>query len=181
MSRDFEKAFDKISHHFLFQIMEKLGFGKRITKFIKIMYKDISSKIEINGTLTGKIKFKRGIRQGCPLSMLLFILASDVLTRLIQKNKLIKGVQFQKEVFKISQFADDTIFAFQNENEINYINKELDTFGKISGLKINTSKTQIIITEPLLKCKIQNKYPNLTITDKLKILGITFYSEGKKA
>ena len=112
--------------------------------------------------------------------MLLFILSSDVLTRLIQKNKLIKGVQFQKEVFKISQFADDTIFAFQNENEINYINKELDTFGKISGLKINTSKTQIIITEPLLKCKIENKYPNLTITDKLKILGITFHSKEKK-
>ena len=49
--------------------MEKLKLGKTIIEFIKLLYKDIFSKIEINGALTKKIIIKRGIRQGCPLSM----------------------------------------------------------------------------------------------------------------
>ena len=80
MSIDFEKAFNKISHQFIFKIMEKLRLGKTIIEFIKLVYKDIFSKIEINGALTKKIIIKRGIRQGCPLSMLLFVICTDILT-----------------------------------------------------------------------------------------------------
>ena len=64
MSIDFEKAFDQISHQFIFKIMEKLRLGKIIIGFTKLLYKDIFSKIEINGALTKKIMIERGIRQG---------------------------------------------------------------------------------------------------------------------
>ena len=89
MTIDFEKAFDKISHYFIFKIMEKLKIGNKNLDFIKLLYKDIFSKIEINGDYTSKIKIKRGIRQRCPLSMLLFITCTDLLTRKIQKNEQI--------------------------------------------------------------------------------------------
>ena len=126
MSIDFEKAFDKISHQFIFKIVEKLKLGKIVTEFIKLLYNDIFSKIEINGALTKKIRIKRGIRQGCPLSMLLFIICTDVLTRKIIKNEKIKGITFQKVNFKIAQYADDTTFVFQNTEEIKIIFNELD-------------------------------------------------------
>ena len=54
MSIDFEKAFDKISHQFIFKIMEKLRLGKTIIEFIKLLYKDTFSKIEINGAFNQK-------------------------------------------------------------------------------------------------------------------------------
>ena len=175
MSIDFEKAFDKISHQFIFKIMEKLKLGKIVTEFIKLLYNDIFSKIEINGALTKKIRIKRGIRQGCPLSMLLFIICTDVLTRKIIKNEKIKGITFQKVNFKIAQYADDTTFVFQNTEEIKIIFNELDFFEKFSGLKINAEKTQILATSTQLKNAITNKYPLFKLQDKLKILGITFY------
>ena len=81
MSIDFKKAFDKFSHQFIFKIMEKLRLGKLyILEFIKLLYKGIFSKLETNGTLTKKIIIKRGIRQGCLLSMLLFVICTYVLT-----------------------------------------------------------------------------------------------------
>ena len=85
MTVDFEKAFDKISHQLIFKTLEKLNIGKKNLEFLKLFYRDIYSKIEINGITTTKIKINRGIRQGCPLSMLLFITCSDLLTRHILK------------------------------------------------------------------------------------------------
>ena len=175
MSIDFEKAFDQISHQFIFKIMEKLRLGKIIIGFTKLLYKDIFSKIEINGALTKKIRIKRGIRQGCPLSMLLFIICTDILTRKIIKNDKIKGITFQKVNFKIAQYADDTTFAFKQIDEIKIILNELKLFATFSGLKINAEKTQILTTSIQSKSKITNEYPLFRIQDNLKILGITFY------
>ena len=148
MSIDFEKAFDKISHQFIFKIMEKLRLGKTIIEFIKLLYNDIFSKIEINGALTKKIIIKRGIRQGCPLSMLLFIICTDILTQNIIKNEKIKGITFQKINFKIAQYADDTTFVFQKIDEIKIIFNELKSFEKFSGLKCrkNTNISNIYTT-----------------------------------
>ena len=56
---------------------------------------------------------KRDIRQGCPLTMLLFVICTDVLTQKIFKNQKIKGITFQKVNFKIAQYADDTTFALK--------------------------------------------------------------------
>ena len=180
MSIDFEKAFDKISHQFIFKIMEKLKLGKTILEFIKLLYKDIFSKIEINGALTKKIKIKRGIRQGCPLSMLLFIICTDVLTHKIIKNEKIKGITFQKINIKIAQYADDTTFVLKKIEEIKIILNELKLFEKFSGLKINAEKTQILATSTQLTNAINNKYPLFKTQDNIKILGITFYLNPEK-
>ena len=111
--------------------------------------------------------------------MALFILCTDALTRKIIENKSIKGITFQKINFKITQFADDTTFDFQNENDIKYIMDELKAFEKVSGLKINPEKTQILVSDSLLKTKIQEKFPMFKIENKLKILGINFYTQQK--
>ena len=179
MSIDFQKAFDTLSHQLIMQIMKKLRLGPIMAGFVELLYNNIHSKIEINGKNTQKIQIKRGIRQGCPLSMALFILCTDVFTRKIIQNELIKGITFQKINFKIAQFADDTTFGFHNECDIKHIMTELEDFEKISGLKINPEKTQIIVTDSLLKQKIQERFPTFKIQDKLKILGINFYIDQK--
>ena len=165
---DFEKAFNKISHHFIFKIMEKLKIGNKNLGFVKLLYNNIFSKIEINGDHTLKIKIKGGIRQGCPLSMILFITCTDLLTRKILKNEQIKGVKFQKFYFKIAQYADDTTFAIQNYKEIEDILKDLKNFEKVSGLKINP-KTQIIAINTYLETKIQTNYPLFKLNEYIKI------------
>ena len=165
----------------LFLKLWKLKLGKTIIEFIKLLYKDIFSKIEINGALTKKIKIKRGIRQGCPLSMLLLVICTDILTRKTIKNEKIKGITFQKVNFKIAQYADNTSFVLKKlVDKIKIIFNELKFFEKFSGLKINAEKTQILATSTQLKNAITNKYPLFKLQDNLKILGITFYLKPEK-
>jgi hypothetical protein len=64
----------------------RFGFGPNFKTWVQILYKDIYSRIKINGFLTNPIPIQRGVRQGCPLSALLFILIGEVLGNQIREN-----------------------------------------------------------------------------------------------
>ena len=78
---DFYKAFDSISHDFLLLAAERLGIPPSLLKWIRIFLHNLTAQINLNGYLSDSILIKRGIRQGCPLSMLLFIIGIKLLTR----------------------------------------------------------------------------------------------------
>lgn len=86
LSLDFQKAFDRLEWNFMFQILEKYNFGHNFIRWIKILYNDPSIIIKNNGWLSKPIKTERGIRQGCPISSLLFILAVEVMSVSIRNN-----------------------------------------------------------------------------------------------
>ena len=80
--------------------MQKFGFGNYFIDWIKIFYKNANSQIKINGELTDQIQIERGLRQGCPLSALLYVLCSEVLHINIRKDPNIKGYLVGKEEIK---------------------------------------------------------------------------------
>ena len=49
---DQEKAFDRISHKFMFKTLEAFGFGENFIKWVKIIYTDTRSAVKVNGFLT---------------------------------------------------------------------------------------------------------------------------------
>lgn len=85
----------------------------------------------------------RGVRKGCPLSPFLFILAVELLALKIRQDSNCKGISLpdQQEV-KISQFADDTTIITENATSLKPYLHILDSFGTISGLKLNKKKTK---------------------------------------
>ena len=92
---DQEKAFDRLSHDFLFRTLERFGFGEYFIKWIKILYSDARSFVKVNGFETFEFVTERGVRQGCPLSPLLYVLAAETLSSSIRKNKCIKGYTYK--------------------------------------------------------------------------------------
>jgi hypothetical protein len=90
---DQEKAFDRVNHDFLFKTLKHFGFGTNFISWIKILFKNIFSKIKINGFQTEPIRVERVVRQDCPLSALLFVLVGEVLGNLIREDSRIKGVK----------------------------------------------------------------------------------------
>ena len=96
----------------------------------------------INGWLSKSFKLQRGIRQGCPLSALLFIAATQFMTDNIKNNHDIKGVMFNdKPDLKIVQLADDTTIIVNDMESVNNVVTEIERFSSLSGIILNKEKT----------------------------------------
>ncbi|XP_033119754.1 uncharacterized protein LOC117119053 [Anneissia japonica] len=119
---------------------------------------------------------KQGIRQGCPLSALLFILVAEILATKIRTTETIKGIDIpfgkdNDESVKIAQLADDTVLFLKNTESITKSIEVIEQFGKRSGLELNKGKTNALWLGRLKDCK--SKPGNLSWTTRpIKILGI---------
>ena len=106
---DFEKAFDSIEWDFIQKCLESFNFGPNLRQWISVFYKDISSCVVNNGVASKLFHLERGVRQGCPLSGILFVIAMELLDQRIRRSNDIKGIHIhENEEVKLTQYADDT-------------------------------------------------------------------------
>ena len=173
---DFQKAFDSIEWNFLFKTLEKFNFGDKFIKWIKILYTNPNFCIKNNGWISRKCKMQRGIRQGCPVSALLFLFAMEVLNEKINSSTLVKGFKHEmmENEIKCIQHADDSTFPLKDKTSLMNAIQIIEKFGNISGTKLNLSKTECILLGELKnifqdKTSIGNVKINL---NAVKCLGI---------
>ena len=169
---DYSKAFDNVSHDFLFEILEYINIPTSLSTWIKILLKDVNLTIETNGALSTTIPIKKGVRQGCPLSMLLFILVTDILTQKINNSNKLHGCKLLKTNIKIQQYADDTTIIISDQDDISELHKILEEFSLHSGLSLNIHKSKILSNSPKITNILKTYFPNLQKVTKTKILGI---------
>lgn len=81
---DFEKAFDRIEHSYIWETLERLDLGSTFLELVKAWILDVSSKVHVNGLFIEDILVTRGVRQGYPLSPFLFSLATQPLMEHLQ-------------------------------------------------------------------------------------------------
>ncbi|MBY0580759.1 MAG: reverse transcriptase family protein [Rickettsiales bacterium] len=179
LSIDQVKAFDRVDRDFLFDSLQHFGFAKGFIFFIKTIYNKITARIKINGLLSEKIDILRGVRQGCPLSMILYIIQAEIFSTFVRQNKKIKGIHVEGSETKIQQYADDTNFFLTGDDSIKEVGKALKLNKKATGAKINLAKCKgIWLGKNILKEK--SKYLNFNWEESsFKSLGITFSNNGK--
>ena len=84
---DFEKAFDSIEWCYLQKCLEIFNFGPQLRQWITVLYNNISSCVWNNGFATKHFNLSRGVRQGCPLSGILFVIGVEILSNAIKRSK----------------------------------------------------------------------------------------------
>ena len=145
---DFEKAFDSVERSFLFSTLQKLNFGKQFIQWIKTLYSEPKAIIKNNGYLSSKINITCGIRQGCPVSALLFILIIEILSHKISIDTSIHGVVAKvgqkHHEFKSFQYADDISIFLHSDSDLQKVLKLVSKFTEVAGPKLNMSKTECI-------------------------------------
>lgn len=142
ISIDQLKAFDCVSHSFLLQTLHNFGFGPTFTQWIQTIYNSVSSSFKVNGWLTAFIPLGTDLRQGCALSMPLYILTAEILAITIRANTDIKGLHPPNSTtdVKLSQYADDTTLLLKDTSSIMHTFTILNLYERASGAKINREK-----------------------------------------
>ena len=143
---DQEKAFDKIDHDFLYKTMNKIGFSSKFIQFVKILYRNNISYVINNGYMSPPIQLLRGLRQGWPLSLPLYVIQGEITTGNINNNENIKGVKIpnnNKEI-KISQYADYSNFLLTEQESIKLVINFFEKLNKATGSTINLEKTKVL-------------------------------------
>ena len=135
---DTAKAFDSIDHTFLFDVLRRVDMPEWVLNLVQGLMHEVQVRPRFGGRSKTSIDILRGVKQGCPLSPLLFILAYDpLLTRLVSMANT-----------DVYAFADDAVISNENLSDIPRITKEIDDFGLVSGFGVNTEKSVLLRTMP---------------------------------
>jgi hypothetical protein len=85
---DFANDFDRVRHSFLFKVLHKFGFGTSFINWIKACISEPWIAPLVNGRATDLFKASRGLRQGCPLSPMLYVLQASALNFILEKKRI---------------------------------------------------------------------------------------------
>lgn len=146
---DLANAFDRVRHDFLFAVMGKLGFSPTLINWIKGCVSGPWIAPLVNGHPTSFFQATRGLRQGCPLSPLLYAIQASLLSfqlNFCQDIHSLSGLRMTNNVWNINhaQFADDTLLlGGANTHSAKHFNQELDLYKEVFGSKINYHKSKI--------------------------------------
>jgi hypothetical protein len=147
---------------------------------IKTLYNNIETSVSNSGYSSQFFKPTRGIRQGCPLSALLFIFVVETLANSIRKNPRIAGIKIGNTEWKISQYADDTTFFLNDEHSLSLVLLIIDLFAKCSGLRINRDKSEAMYIG--VSSNFRHKVGNIKWSNNyIKCLGVYIYKDIDKA
>jgi nitrogen regulatory protein PII len=144
---DFQKAFDKVDHKCIEEVLTKFNFGPNFTSTVMALYRNVKSRVVVNGELTEEVHIKGGVRQGCPLSAYLFICVLELLARRVQTDSKLNGITepVTGQSSKISLFADDAAAFIENVTEsITVLRAALRDYEKATGAKLHDTKTVIL-------------------------------------
>ncbi|TFY59887.1 hypothetical protein EVJ58_g5494 [Rhodofomes roseus] len=142
---DQEKAYDKISHTYLWETLRKFNIPETFINSVKTLYENAETRVMINGFLSAPYKITRGVRQGDPLSCLLFDLAIEPLAASLRASNL-RGYNIPgaDERLIATLFADDTTTFLRKDDKYSDLMTILDTWCTASGAKFNKEKTEVI-------------------------------------
>ncbi|KAF7641042.1 hypothetical protein LDENG_00298150 [Lucifuga dentata] len=140
---DFHKAFDSVSHQFIFDTLQYFKFGRPFIQAIKTLYNGGNSCVKLSHGTSSRFDIHKGVRQGCPVLPYIFLLVSQILCSLTVKSQ-IKGIMLNNREIKIVQLADDTTLFLKNEGEIAGAISIINQFSVVSGLVLNTAKCEIL-------------------------------------
>ena len=142
---DFCAAFPSISHNCLFEVLNMLGVPPGHLHAIKALYSNVAHLLVVDGSMLPSFVLKGGVRQGCPLSPLLFVLVLDIFLRHLRR-------QFKGNLFR--GYADDLACVTSDvvRDWPRFIH-EFEVWARASGLRLNIKKCICI---PLWRTQLED-------------------------
>lgn len=172
---DAEKAFDRLEWSYLWRVLKHFKFGDYFIYMIKVLYANPSAWVCVGDGQSDLFNIKQGVKQGDPLSPLLFSLSIEPLAHLIKSCYQIVPITLGSTSLSISQYADDTlVYMADVQNSLPVVLKTLEHFGYFSGYKVNLLKSALLlINADQSKVAIP---PQVVVKEEVLCLGIRISS-----
>ena len=133
---DFEAAFPSITQEYTFEALSSCGVPEEAMNSFKFFYRQSRCRIAVKGQTYDGFNLEAGVRQGCPLSPIVYAMVAEI---------LLDRLEQQVEGIFVRAYADDTALIVQNiASAIPTLEKLFEEFERISGLRLNVSKSIII-------------------------------------
>ena len=136
----YEKAFDSVDREAMWKLLRHCGVREKIISLIRCTYRDKSFRIAHAGQMYESFEVKTGVRQGCLLSPVLFLLVIDWIMKITTTERN-NGIQTQLDDL---DFADDQALLSHNQSQMQRKTTLLETISAGTGLKINRKKTELM-------------------------------------
>ena len=185
---DFKKAFDTVNRDILWHKLQHIGIKDKLFSAIKGLYDKVICTVRINGFNTDWFTVKCGLKQGCPLSPVLFsFFINDLALKLKSTNV---GVVCGDEKVSILLFADDIVLIAENPNDLQVLLNILSAWCKLNGMVINGTKSNIVHFRTPSVPRSDSVFTvggiNLDVVESYKYLGLVLtefldYSKTAKA
>lgn len=159
---DMSKTYDRMEWGFLQVVMLRMGFHERWVETIMHYISSMSYSVVVNGEIEERFRPNRGLRQGDPLSLFLFLFCSEgysSLMRLAPQEGLVKGSKASRNGPQVSHllFADDSIFFGEaTSNGTNNLKQIFKEYESCSGQRTNFNKSNIFLSSNTLVRDRQN-------------------------
>ena len=176
---DYTKAFDKVRHEKLLDILKQLDVDGKDIRIIGKMYWEQTAAVKIQNEISTYKPIKRGVRQGCVLSPDLFSIYSEMIMRNIEG---LPGIKINGQLINNLRYADDTVLIAENEEDLKHLlDKIVEESGNM-GLSLNSKKTEVMTisrNKNTPNCNITIDGTKLKQVEKFKYLGTIITSDGK--
>lgn len=173
LSIDFSKAFDKIGGHVILKKLQDWKVGAKIFNYIKSFLSNRRFRSKVNSYFSPTLTLHNGIPQGSPLSVTLFLIAFEDISKIISQQKNIKHCLYADDLFLLS----DSKQIRDIENSFKNALSAIDAWSQHSGAFISFEKCKHLhVCKKHNCCQLKLQYNNklITNTNCMKILGVLF-------
>ncbi|KAG1137584.1 hypothetical protein G6F37_011126 [Rhizopus arrhizus] len=196
---DQEKAYDRVHPEYLTKVLLRFGFPETLVKTIINLFFGSKIQINVNGFLTIEFTHGRGLRQGDPLSPLLFNLAFDPFLRSILQEPSFEGFVFSPPTpnpycvlppapVKVLAYADDVLVFLRSASDFFCLRRLYDTYSAASNARLNISKTEAFSLSGRSSLQWQEFLQEQGVTSwhdsstpvHVRYLGFVFYSSNSQ-
>jgi hypothetical protein len=183
LALDQEKAYDRVRWDWMFRVLEYIGVPDEMIKTIKASYQGPVVRISINKHLNPNLAFERGVLQGDPLSVLLYIITIQPLLYGLRNKRIGIQVCWEGKTATLSSMAhaDDLIVFIANEMQYDELQNLLALYCRVSDAVMHPAKTTAIFAgEETLQGRTgwHAKYTSKAATDDFTHLGCPMRADG---
>ena len=173
---DIQKAYDTLERPFILTVLSKFGFPTVFIDQIRAIHSGTKAYFVVNNFRSETLDTTRGIRQGCPIAPLIFILALEVLLLKVEVHTKISGLEagigLRKHRINSVAFIDDTLIPLGDIHMLSQLNIVLSQFAKLSGLQVNPSKTKVLPLFNNTETRSVDGFQLMKNSDKARYLGV---------